>query len=335
MEEAVLVLENWTSFRWGKDCIIWMVYYSDEVVEPWVEAEAASANFSEAQKNDYRKAFVSELRMDEAEPFLVSIYAFGAAPIELRPLAEKMSLINSNGDRLKPISYDRVFDEPTSGIVQGLVFFPKQSNKDFSIELRGSWVFNERTFSFHNQNGDVYDISPIVASAPRQDDLIIIDMPPEPPPAERKVSRSVTAPPPVIIEEKPKIEITPAPTEDQDVDKQVTTIDKQVTQDRSNLYISKEKTLQNFINSWIANDALSMYDMLSDETRKMYSSESFEKEIKRLVDFRRGLLRGYKIDWIGEERAKITTTKKLLIMRTLINRTLGVVRTGREWRIVW
>jgi len=325
MEDVVSALEDWTSFRWGKDCLIWIVYYSGEVVDPWVDAEALRANFSEAQKNEYRKAFVSELRMDEAEPFLVSIYAFGAVPLEFKPFGEKISLINSNGDRLKPISYERLFDEPISGMAQGLVFFPKQSDENFSLTLKGTGVFDERLFSFQNQDRDVYDFSP-VASAPKQDDLIIIDMPPStrPPPTPPP-----PPPPPVVIEE-PKIivETTPVVAEEQ-------SIEKQVVQDRNNLYVSKEKTLQNFINAWIANDNPAMYDMLSDDTRKMYSSESFEKEIKKSADFRRGLLSGYRIDWIGEERAKIVTTKKLLIMRTLISRTLGVVRMGREWRIVW
>jgi hypothetical protein len=78
-----------------------------------------------------------------------------------------------------------------------------------------------------------------------------------------------------------------------------------------------------------------MYGMLSTESRKMYSTESFEKEVRKSADFRKGLLSGYKIDWVGEERARITTTKKLLVMRTLINRTLGVIRIGKEWLIVW
>lgn len=266
--------------------------------------------------------------MDEAEPFLVSVYSFGAAPLELRPFADHISLINSDGDKFKPTSYERVFDEPISGIVQGLVFFKKQVNKDFTIALRGTGVFGERIFSFQNHYAiDSYS-PPIVASKPKQGELIIIDMPPALPPVKKDDSINENSIiPPIIIEERSEIEIVTV-SKDQDVE-------LKTTQDKSNLFISKEKTLQNFINSWIANDISAMYDMLSDETRKMYSSDSFGKEVKKSNDIRRGLLSGYKIDWIGEERAKITTTKKLLVMRTLISRTLGVVRTGKEWRIVW
>lgn len=328
IEDVVLALENWTSFHWGKDCLIWVLHYSDEIVEPWTDAEAAKANFNSAQKDEYRKAFISELRMDEAEPFLVSIYAFGSSPLVLKPFAEHISLVNSDGDKSKPVSYERVFDETISGMVQGLVFFPKQSNKDFTITLKGTGVFGERVFSFQNQNVSVNYSPPVIASQPKQEELIIIDMPAavRPDKKEDKLNENNYVPP-VIIEDRPTIEnLTVSLDKD---------INVKPEPDKSNLYITKEKTLQNFINSWIANDTRAMYDMLSDETRKMYSSESFEKEIKKSNDFRRGLLSGYKIDWIGEERAKVTTTKKLLVMRTLVSRALGVVRMGKEWRIVW
>ena len=329
MEDVVSTLENWTSFHWGKDCFIWIVHYSDEIIGPWVDAEAIRAGYNETQKDEYSKAFISELRLDEAEPFLVSIYAFGLNPLEFKPFGDKISLMNSEGDKLKPMSYERVFDNPISGMVQGLVFFKKQSNKNFSLSLRGTGVFDERIFSFQNQDGNaVYDIAPIVASNSRKEDLIVIDMPPARPPAKEEIKKNEDLEViPIVIEENPKIEDSTASVENE--------IDQQIKQDSDNLYISKEKTLQNFINSWIANDIPAMYGMLSVESRKMYSLESFEKEVRKSADFRRGLLSGYKINWLGEERARITTTKRLLVMRTLINRTLGVIRIGKEWLIVW
>ena len=334
MEDVVTTLENWTSFHWGKDCFIWIVHYSDEIIDPWVDAEAMRAGFNEIQKDAYSKSFISELRLDEAEPFLVSVYAFGPSPLELRPFGDNISLLNSDGDKLKPLSYERVFDNPISGMVQGLVFFKKQSNKNFSLSLRGTGVFDERIFSFENQDrsidrnidrNTVYENPPIVASNQRQEDLIVIDMPPVRPPVREEINKPEVIP--VVIEENIRVEDSPASIDDE--------IDKLINRDTDNLYTSKEKTLQNFINSWIANDIPAMYGMLSVESRKMYSSESFAREIRKAADFRRGLLNGYKIDWIGEERARITTTKRLLVMRTLINRTLGVIRIGKEWLIVW
>jgi hypothetical protein len=204
MEDVVVALENWTSFHWGKDCFIWIVHYSDEIVNPWVDAEAMRAGLNMTQKEEFTKSFISELRLDETEPFLVSIYAFGQNPLELRAFGDSISLINSDGDRLKPISYERVFDSPISGMVQGLVFFKKQSNKNFSLTLKGTGVFDERVFLFQNQDRNtVYDNpAPIVASDPGNEDLVVIDMPHVRSPAKEEINKNeISEVIPVVIEE--------------------------------------------------------------------------------------------------------------------------------------
>lgn len=311
IEDMVVELERSTSFHWGQDCLVWIVHYGQGVVNPWVEAEAAKANFTQSQKEEYRRAFVSELRMSEAEPFLLSVYAFGASPLLLKPFEEKIALVNSSGQRLKPISYERVFDEPIQGMVQGLVFFPKQAGSDFAIALKGLGVFDERMFQFAGR-------TVAAVQEAKRDELVVIDMPPASPPQPQPKPKQE---PPIVIEEVPK----ETPPEKK----------PEPAPDTANLYISRERTLQLFINSWLANDTSAMYDMLSTESKKMYSRDSFDKEVKKLADIRRGMLSSYKIDWVGDERAKISTTKKLLIMRTLISKTLGVTRAGNEWRIIW
>lgn len=323
VEDTVLELERSTSFHWGEDCLVWMVHYTQAVVDPWVESEALKANFNEAQKQDYRRAFITELRLDETEPFLVSIYAFGANPLYLKPFEDKITLVESNGQRIKPISYERVFDEPIQGMIQGLVFFPKQPNRNFSIALKGMGVFAERLFGFSGQNAPLIEVStpPVV-----REELVVIDMPP---PKKQEKEPEPPNYPPIVIEEVPK-DKPKEPPKEQPQEKQ----ESQQAND-PNAYVSRERTLQTFINSWIANDVTAMYDMLSPENKKMYTKETFASEVKKLADVRRGLLRGYKIEWVGDERAKILTTKKLLIMRTLIGKTVGVVRAGNEWRIVW
>lgn len=316
-QNAILELERSTSFHWGQDCLVWVVHYSPNVVAPWVESEAQKANFNDIQKEEYRKAFVSELRMDEAEPFLVSIYAFSAYPIELKPFEEKISLVNSRGQRIKPISYERVFEDPIQGMVQGLVFFPKQPDEKFAIAFKGLGVFPERMFQF---SGETIKVAESPAGSSMREELVVIDMPARPEP----VKQPPPPPPPPAIEEKPKPRTEPTPEP----------ITPPVV-DNANAYVSKERALQTFLNSWMANDITAMYGMLSPDSKKMYSREAFDKEVKKLADIRRGMLSSYKIDWLGEERAKISTTKKLLIMRTLISKTLGVVRMGNEWRVVW
>ena len=136
IREATEILERWTSFHWGRDCLVWIVHYPEELVDPWVESEAARGGMSEGEKEEYRRAFISELRISETEPFLVTIYAFGPRPLDFGGFASAVSLVNKNGDKAAPLSYERKFDQPVSGIVQGLVFFPKQTDKEFSVSMR-------------------------------------------------------------------------------------------------------------------------------------------------------------------------------------------------------
>ena len=58
-------------------------------------------------------------------------------------------------------------------------------------------------------------------------------------------------------------------------------------------------------------------------------------EVVKAADFRAGLKDGYRIDWVGEERAKVIADRRFLMFRSLVVRTLGVVREGSSWKIVW
>ena len=79
-----------------------------------------------------------------------------------------------------------------------------------------------------------------------------------------------------------------------------------------------------------------MYEMLSEQSKKNISRENFAKSISKASDFRANLKKGnYKIDWVGEERAKVVVTQKALFIKSLISKTLGVTREGSSWKIVW
>jgi len=78
-----------------------------------------------------------------------------------------------------------------------------------------------------------------------------------------------------------------------------------------------------------------MYAMLSTASRKMLSQENFARETAKASDFRSGLKDGYHIDWVGEERARVTTDRRFLMFRSLVVRTLGVTREGSAWKVVW
>ena len=102
-----------------------------------------------------------------------------------------------------------------------------------------------------------------------------------------------------------------------------------------NSYVSREYVLKNFLRLWAENKPREMYDMLAESSKKLISRENFAKEIAKSSDFRAMLKGDYRIDWIGEERAKIVGDKRVLMFKTLMSRTLGVVRENSSWKVVW
>jgi hypothetical protein len=99
--------------------------------------------------------------------------------------------------------------------------------------------------------------------------------------------------------------------------------------------VSREKTVRDFLSLWTKNDPEAMYSMLSESSRKLFSKETFESELRKASDFRAALRDGYTLEWLGTERAKVTAVKRILLIRTLVGRTLGVTREGAAWKIVW
>ncbi len=119
-DETIRLLERWTSSHWGQDCFVWVVHYPEEIADAWTNAEALRAGMSDTDRERYRKNFVSELELDKSETFLVSVYSFGARPVNLSPVKENVSLFTASGERVKPSRYDSTLDNPSGGVVQGL-----------------------------------------------------------------------------------------------------------------------------------------------------------------------------------------------------------------------
>lgn len=361
--ETIRVLEQWTVSHWGRDCFVWIVYYPEELIEPWVEAEALRVGMSEAERRAYRDTFVSELRMDRAEPFLVSVYAFGARPVSLAPVSDNILLVTAAGERVRPVRYDTNLDQPLRGLIQGLVFFPKQRDTNFAVAVRGMGGYDERLFSF-TPAASPEDWDGGAISASEETKTVVVELPKKP--ASRKVSvRPVKPPKPA---EHPAVPMAPPPSvprpippllaEDSgDMAVFVESVrDRGVSSDRrvanktedaasetpenpgknaQSAYVSREQVLRRFLTLWAENRPDEMYAMLSAESRKMLSSENFARETAKAADFRAGLKDGYRIDWVGEERAKVITDRHFLMFRSLVVRTLGVTREGSSWRVVW
>ena len=342
-DRTIQILERWTSSHWGQDCFVWVVRYPEELAAPWAELEALRAGMSDAEQERFRKNFISELQLNTSETFLVSVYSFGARPVNLYPVRDNVSLISSSGERIKPVKYDGALDNPSAGVVQGLVFFPKQSRKDYAVGIRGMGR-SERIFSFAPP-----ETPPV---APQKSEAVVVNIPPRKPskPVPVPVKKPTPPPPPPI----PPRPIKPILQEDSsdmaDFVKSVkdrvnvsskdtppaTTQKPKKQVNQENAYSSRETVLRRFLNFWANGSYSEMYDMLSDGSKRVISRENFAKEAAKASDIRAGIKGGdFRIDWVGDERAKVITTQKTLFFRTVSARTIGVTREGSSWRVVW
>ena len=380
-DETIRILERWTAAHWGRDCYVWIVHYPAEIAEPWASAEALKIGMSESEAEAYKNKFISDLQLDESETFLLNIYSFGARPVNISPIADNVALVTASGQRVKPTRYDSSLDYISSGIVQGLIFFPKQNNQDYAIAIKGLGVHDERLFSFTTPN---YNL-PVAAAAPeaeavKEPEIIVVDIPRannnnknknnkassrvvkvNNNNAQRTVERvneaeNIAPPAPV---HQARREVPPLFAEtSQDMSEFVKSAKepraiKQAQANSSNnnnksqrsinnnninnenSYVSREYVLKNFLRLWAENKPREMYDMLAESSKKLISRENFAKEIAKSSDFRAMLKGDYRIDWIGEERAKIVGDKRVLMFKTLMSRTLGVVRENSSWKVVW
>ena len=343
IDETIKILERWTSSHWGQDCFVWIVHYPKELAETWAESEAIKNGMTYAEQEEFRQNFISELKLDTSETFLVSVYSFGSRPLNLSPVNEKISLLSSSGERIKPSKYDSSLDYPSAGVVQGLVFFPKQINEDYMISVKGMGR-NEKLFSFSSPETP--------APAKKQDkkpEVVVVNLPKK---QTKQKPKNVLPPPPPQIPPRPIPPLFEETSTDmnefinsaktaQTVDKAKTSvktnnnIENRKAENVGNSYSSRESVLRKFLALWANNIPDEMYGMLSETSQKMISPQNFAKEISKASDFRTGLRGDYKIDWVGEERAKIITTHKTLIFKSVSTRTLGVTREGSSWKIIW
>ncbi len=394
-DETIRILERWTSAHWGRDCYVWIVHYPDEIAAPWAEAEALKVGMSQAESEAYRKKFIADLKLDSSETFLVNIYSFGSRPVNIAPIADNIALITPSGERVKPTRYDVGLERPSAGITQGLVFFPKQSDKNYAIAIKGMGVHDERVFSF----GTPQYIPPVLnVKANDEPEVVVVDIPqnnnknkknnqnnqsykktdkadqkkqnnksrrtvepaPEnaemqlPPPAPREI-------PPLFAENsqdmsdfiksaREPVRLRNAENKSNSGKNAVNKAENKLKEpvkthkaenagknnnNTENAYVSREYVLRHFLTLWADNKPAEMYEMLAESSKKLISRQNFAKEIAKSSDFRAALKGEYKIDWIGEERAKVIADRKVLMFKSLMTRTLGVTRENSSWKVVW
>lgn len=329
--EAMSIIERWTAFHWGRDCLVWLVHYPEELVDPWVGAEAARSGMSGPESEQYRRSFTSELRIGETEPFLLTVYVFSPRPLDLGRFEHAIMLETGDGRRLPPLSYERKFDQPLSGITQGLVFFPKQDDKDFVVVLKNLGIQDEQPFAF------VGAVEPpvVVASAPPAEvEVVVVELPPAPKkdPPKPKAPEPVAPllpppppPPPPVATTTELEELAPPPAPELPLPRE---------EEVSPIYIGKDRTVENFVRHWIEGETGAMYDLLSTSSRTALTEEQFAAQVNA-TGLRPSLKEGYKIQWMEEGRVRVVTAQRMLLFRTLRSKVLGIDRENSLWRLTW
>lgn len=350
-DQSLEILNQWTSIRWGEENLAWAVYYPESLIEPWVRADAERRRLRADQIDAARAAFVDELRIGSASPILLTIQVFGTKPVDISPAIEKISLIRSDGSRVRPIVIEKRLEAPISGNVSGLIFFPKQPTDDFSIGVIGLVPERETIFTFDGALRAAGAIDTRVASS----ESTIAE-----PPVDEVVIRIPTAPKKEAPEDARPVETmeigdegeTFAPTQayqptpDAPVMDDVpsypddfTDADEQdemppVMQRRTASKLSPRQVLDIYLSSWISGNTDAMYDQLTDDSRGRISKELFDREVLN-SSFRKLLKSGYKVTWNGDSSAKVTVTRKLLFMRSLESKTINFTEEDGTARVVW
>lgn len=353
--EVARILDAWTSFRWGQDCLIWVVHYPQELVDPWVRVEGSRQGFSPYEMETSAQSFRKSLRMDEALAFLLSVYNFGSRPVQISPVEKRLFLELPDGRRVAPLSFEERLASPIEGLVQGLVFFPRQEEA-FSLVLTGLGPAPETRFDFAagraSGGGDVEEIvvelpplpqepqktpsppDPVIASSAAVPGSPVEEPPAaapefEPPPpfllmpsdplplkTEATIAAVDAEVPPVVASEEP-LEVSPSEVAEKEPP-----------------FRSREETLETFLRLWSAGETGPLYRLLSDESRLLLSEETFAREALSR-SFRLSLRDGYRTTWLDENRVKVTAAQKLVFVRVLQSETFRLVRQEGGWRVVW
>ena len=320
LQKVNTILEKWTSVHWGDDCFVWIVHYPEELIVPWVDAEAEKKGMTADEGEQYRQAFANELMAGENEVFLFSVYYFGQDSMNMSPFSGKISLRGQDGKDHIPLSYDTVLDSPVKGVSQGLVFFPKQGEGPFSLFVKGLGVTKEAEFNFPFFE-DEYFQGEKTASSGRvpvtKSDVIVM-------PTNR--------PDQIVPPEMEKIE----PVSFDAASEYTGSDDVQSgnTGPSATVGFTKTEVLSRFIDSWISGDYPSMYDLLSESSRRRYSRTSFIAGVMQ-SPFRLVLTDGYDIRWIDDTHAEVIAKANLMLVPSLKKKEFEMVETADVWNIAW
>ncbi|EHM09678.1 hypothetical protein TheveDRAFT_0517 [Thermanaerovibrio velox DSM 12556] len=368
-ETVALHLDRWSAIRWGSDCVVWLVHYPEEMVPAWVNLESKRRGLSPKDASAYERSFREQLRMNTSRPFLLTIQVFGS-PLRLAPLKDKLSL-SSKGRVFKPSAYDRRLDQPISGLVQGLVFFPREAVPPYRIEIKGilpSPVVVElpSTPSGGAGTGDLKGtaspVKPQEASrgssrSYKGDEKEGAKAPevrvPTPKRTERPVAEAPQAAPKPRKEDlnprqEPKpskgqgSETVPVPKDAKGTEESIQS--HSVPPEQPKVQPPKkeepqrddrkamEEALKAFLDAWRRDDLEAAYGMMSSMAR----SQGKDQLMSRLGShpFRWALKEGYRVSIEGDS-ARVSATQRFLMVKMIKTETFRLVEEGGRYRVDW
>lgn len=349
VERAAAILENSTSFHWGKDCLVWLVHYPEELVGPWIDADSKTQDYTEEQRAEYRRSFKNQLRMNDSEPFLVTIYNFGSVPLKISPLSDYLHMVDLSGKITNLISYEKKLDQPISGIVQGLAFFPIQEGA-FELVFKGLGVRSEQVFAFpvFKRDSIAGAKTPSAEIKDHVVELPLVDVEKKASIPENKAKKdlpdrekavaevkkpvpSVEEPPawlgpgPVLTPEKPEQPIFIAKSQD---------VPPEISVDEKDPGKSRDEALKEFLSVWASGNFEAMYKMLSSETASNQPLDKFSERAGK-SPLRWNLSKGYKLTWIDPEKVKVSVAQKLVLIRVLQSEILTMKNENGRWSFAW
>ncbi|MDR3331018.1 MAG: hypothetical protein LBT08_00175 [Synergistaceae bacterium] len=344
-EAAIEILDRWTSIRWGVDSLAWVVHYPDELVEPWVRAEAQKRRMGPDQAEAFRQSFVDELRIGSATAVMLSVQSYAKTPINLSPLSNNIALIDSSGRRVSPIVVEKKLDSPLTGLVQGFVFFPKQDEGNFSIALKGLIPNHETIFSFGGVGINTIQSASAPPQPEEQKNEVVVKIPTtkkeQPKNATRKEDEpefstdaqvypptAPRTPEPPAREEMPVISTADLPPPEKAAEPAPI---RQI--EPAQQHLGSRQVIDIFLRAWVAGDVERMYSLLSAESKEKISRDLFERDVMS-GGFRNGLKSGYKINWVGDS-ARVTVAKKVIFMRTMETKQINFAEENGSARVIW
>lgn len=353
-DKALEIMNSRTSFRWGEDVLVWVLHYPEELIDPWVASESARKKMNAEQTARYRQEFVNELRSGSATAIMLSVHYLGVNPLKLAPVSKNVALLDSSGKRVAPIAFEKKLDNPISGLTQGLIYFPKQSDDNFRIAVKTQPSGKEIILSFTETGASnaIFTASPgsgraqkTVKEDPAQPKEVVVTIPTVKPPVLPKAPSASLDPknsepefsldgetyPPYEPYAQPAQQSPQAPASQSALPPAPEPQPKEVP---AALRLSPAQVLDIFLKAWARGEPDRMYELLSTESQSKISKALFEKDVLSSGGFRQGLRDGYKVSWEADG-AKVTVAQKLLLVRTLSSRRFTFVEENGSPRIAW